>query len=92
MEATREHSQLARIDTLLAEAHQRKHELKSLCASMAAQGHDTSVERRVLQTATVSVLLYYEWRRITLEREVRERLAEKKRLAKRMATLEEDGD
>lgn len=90
MEATSDLSLLARIDTLLARAHRRKQELKNLCARMVAQGQDVSVERRVLNTATISVLLYYESRRIVLAREVQERLAEKKRLARAEAPLDAD--
>jgi hypothetical protein len=79
MEATSDHSKLARIDALLAQAHRRKQALRNLYAGMAAQGQEVSVERRVLDTATVSVLLYYEWRRMVLKCEVDQRLAEKKR-------------
>jgi len=78
MEATSDPSQLTRIDALLAKAHHRKQALKSLCAQMESKGQDVSVEQRVLRTATVSVLLYYEWRRIVLERIVRDRHSERK--------------
>jgi hypothetical protein len=87
MNAPSDPSRLARIDALLCQAHRRKRALKNLCATMAAQGQDVSVERRVLQTATVSVLLYYEWRRIVLAREVQRRLAEKQALANCEATV-----
>jgi hypothetical protein len=85
MEATSEHSQLSRIDTLLAKAHHRKQALKTLCAEMASQGQDVRVEQRVLRSATVSLLLYYEWRRIVLERIVLDSLAERKAGVKRDA-------
>jgi hypothetical protein len=90
MNAPSDPSRLARIDTLLCQAHRRKRELKNLCATMAAQGQDVRVERRVLQTATVSVLLYYEWRRIVLAREVHKHLLEKKRQAELPAALQDE--
>jgi hypothetical protein len=92
MQGPDDHPQLARIDKLLAKAHRRKHELKVLCARMASEGHDVSVEERVLYTATVSVLLYYDSRRIVLERHVRERLTEKRRLAKAPVAIQREGD
>jgi hypothetical protein len=92
MEATSDPSQLTRIDALLAKAHQRKQALKSLCAEMASKGQDVSVEQRVLRTATVSVLLYYEWRRIVLDRIVQDRLIDRKADEKRRADSPEEGE
>jgi hypothetical protein len=92
MEATSDPSQLTRIDALLAKAHQRKQALKSLCAEMASKGQDVSVEQRVLRTATVSVLLYYEWRRIVLDRIVQDRLIDRKADEKRRADPPEEGE
>jgi len=91
MQDTGDRSQLARIDKLLARAHRRKDELKLQCARMAAEGHDVSVEERVLRTVTVSLLLFYESRRIVLERMVQERLAEKRRQARAAAPIQGEG-